>query len=401
MVTPEDIRQAASVISGHVIRTPVIFSPTFSTMTGANVYLKLENLQLGGSFKVRGAQNAIHARRNAIGPKGVIAASAGNHAQGVALAARNAGIPATIVMPEWVSVSKEAATRGYGAEVIIHGTTLDESIRHAMSLAAEGFSFIHPFDDPAVIAGQGTIGLEIIGDLPDAATVVVPVGGGGLIAGIATAVRDANPGIRVIGAQSRACPSCAAALEAGHPVTVPAGPSVADGILVNPVGKLPLEVIEKLVEGVVLVDEPAIISAVNLLLARKKVLAEGAGAVALAALLSGGVTVEPGSTVVAVISGGNVDIPLVDRILRRGLLEGRRILHIAVAIDDEAGALARLLGLCAAGRANVLHLRQSRLDRDLSLRMVRVELELETRGSEHNAAIAASLRREGYRVELF
>ncbi|KQC05255.1 MAG: threonine dehydratase [Methanoculleus sp. SDB] len=398
MLTPAEIRDAATAIAGRVIRTPVVYSPTFSAMTGARVYLKLENLQKGGSFKVRGATFMIHTLKGRIGPRGVIAASAGNHAQGVAIAARDAGISATIVMPEWVSISKEAATRCYGADVILYGHSLDESIGHARERESAGYTFIHPFDEAAVIAGQGTVGLEICEDLPDTDMIIVPVGGGGLIAGIATAAKAHNREIRVIGAEALSCPSYSEAKKQGRPVRVPVSPSIADGIMVNPVGDLPFSVMQALVDDVVLVDEPDIIRAVNLVLERKKVLAEGAGVVGLAALLAGLVPVTPGSTVVVVISGGNIDSPLLDRILRHGLLASDRILHLSVTIDDEAGTLARLLALIAGERANILHIRHTRSDRSLPLRTVRMEIELETRGAAHNEAIVEAVRHGGYDV---
>jgi len=234
MVSPSDIRIAAERIKGRVIRTPLVYSPTFSETTGYEVYLKLETMQKAGSFKVRGATNKILSEQGSIRPAGVIAASAGNHAQGVAVAARTAGVPATIIMPEWVSLSKQEASVGYGARVILKGQSLEESIVYAMKMAeAEDMTFIHPYDDDAVIAGQGTIGLEILEDLPGVDLIVVPVGGGGLIAGIAVAVHAIRPEVRITGVQAAACPSAPAARREGTPVTVDALPTIADGIRVK------------------------------------------------------------------------------------------------------------------------------------------------------------------------
>ncbi|HPH35478.1 MAG TPA: pyridoxal-phosphate dependent enzyme, partial [Methanoregulaceae archaeon] len=256
MVSIASIREAAALLSGKIIRTPLVYSPTFSERTGAGVYLKLETMQKAGSFKVRGAANRILSQRDSIGPGGVIAASAGNHAQGVAVAAGIAGIPATIVMPVWVSPGKQEAAAGYGARVLLKGNSLEESLACAKDLAeTSSMTFIHPFDDAAIIAGQGTIGLEILEDLPDVETVVVPVGGGGLIAGIATAVKSELPDARVIGVQVSACPSAVAARKAGGPVTVASHPTIADGIRVTRTGEVTWPAIRDLVDEVVVVDD--------------------------------------------------------------------------------------------------------------------------------------------------
>ena len=305
MVTLADIQAASGLLEGKVIRTPLVHSPTISALTGAEIYLKLECMQKAGSFKVRGATYRILSKREEIGRGGVIAASAGNHAQGVAVAASLAGVPATIVMPTWVSLAKQEATTGYGARIILAGESLEESIEVAKRMAAEqDLTFIHPYDDPMIIAGQGTIGLEILSDLPDVQCVVVPVGGGGLIAGIATAMTALRPGIRVVGVQADACPSAQEAIRAGHPVTVEARPTIADGIRVKRTGEIAFPVIRDLVQDIVLVGEEDIVDAVLTLLERKKVLSEGAGAAPLAALLAGAVRVRPGEKVAAVISGG-------------------------------------------------------------------------------------------------
>ena len=398
MISLSTIESAWELIRPHVIRTPLVHSPTLSAMAGAEVFLKLEVMQKGGSFKVRGALAHVLSHRGRIGSAGVVAASAGNHAQGVALAARLAGVPATVVMPVWASISKQAATRAYGAEVILHGTTLEESLDRARELAAQGGMLVHAYDDPLVIAGQGTMGLEIREDLPSVDQVIVPVGGGGLIAGIATALREKNPGVRVTGVQAAACPSAVEALRAGKPVTVESRPTLADGIRVRRVGDLPFPVIRDLVDRVVLVDEDAIADAMLLLLERKKVLAEGAGAAPLAAVLSGSAGVTPGSRVVLVVSGGNLDIPLLERVIRRGLVRTGRVLHLTATIDDAPGALAGMLSVIGSSGGNILHIHHGRGDPGIGITAVRLDLVIETRGPDHSRHIVGMLREAGYRV---
>lgn len=401
MPTPGDIAEAAARVRDRVIRTPLVFSPTFSEMTGASVFLKLECMQKGGSFKVRGAMNRVLARRAEIGAAGVIAASAGNHAQGVAIAASLAGVPATIVMPEWVSIAKEEAARGYGARVILSGASLADSIATARDLAVrDGMTFIHPYDDDAVIAGQGTIGLEICEDLPDVDTVLVPVGGGGLIAGIALAVKTTRPGARVIGVQAAACPSAIKALMAGSPVPVPEEYTVADGIRVRQTGERTFPLVRDYVDEVVTVTEEAVMDAMLELLERKKVVAEGAGAVGLAALLTGTVPVAPGSRVAVVISGGNVDSALLERVIRRGRFRAGRILQFTVFLEDVSGTLSGLLAVLAREKANILHIVQARSEPGYPIHLTRVEVEVETRGPGHITHLCTTLADAGYRIRV-
>lgn len=400
MVTLREIQDAAGAIRGRVIRTPLIYSPSFSSMTGAEVYLKLEAMQRSGSFKVRGATNKILGCRDKIGPSGVVAASAGNHAQGVAVAAQQAGIPATIVMPEWVSIRKQQATQEYGARVILQGRSIDESVCAALELAEQGMTFIHPYDDPAVIAGQGTIGLEILEDLEDPDAIIVPVGGGGLISGIATAVRSLHPETRIIGVQAEACPCAHQAMEAGEIVLVDAPSTIADGIRVGRLGECTFPVIRELVDRVVLVSEDEIAQAMLLLLERKKVLAEGAGAAPLAALLSGRSGVEEGEVVVLVISGGNVDIPLLDRIMRQGMLRSGRIMRFSVCLNDVPNELARMLSVIAELRGNILHVHHARGGPDLPLFRSEVEVEVESNGFHHIREIEAALKDRGYQLRM-
>lgn len=400
MVSFAEIQAAATLLKGRVIRTPLVYSPTFSALSGAEVYLKLETMQKAGSFKVRGAANRILSRLDGIGTGGVIAASAGNHAQGVAVAASMAGVPSTIVMPEWVSLAKQEATLGYGARVLLKGTSLEESIRHARALSrSQEMTFIHPYDDPLVIAGQGTVGLEIFEDLPQTDLVVVPVGGGGLIAGIATAMKSLVPAARVVGVQAAACPSASTALEEGGPVTVEAHPTIADGIRVKRTGKLTFPALRDIVDDVVLVEEQAIVDAILQLLERKKVLSEGAGASPLAALLSGKVPVREGEKVVLVISGGNVDTFLLERILKKGLYANGRMVQLSVPVDEGVNSISLLLQILAREGAVVNRIDQERSAPDLPVHRMRVILELEIRGRSHLKALIAALNDSGFPVQ--
>lgn len=399
MISLEAIMQAAAVITPHIIRTPMVFSPTISNLYGGAIHLKLENLQRTGSFKVRGATYKILAHRQHIGGKGVVTASAGNHAQGVALAAHNAGLPATIIMPEWASITKQEASRGYGGDVRIKGNSIAEAIQYAKRLAENGQLFIPPFDDFDIMTGQGTIGLEIMQELPQADIVIVPVGGGGLIAGIASAVKRMRPQCKVIGVEASVCPSAYESLRQNKVISVGARPSIADGISVKKIGKRNFEMIRECVDDIVLVDEEQIAAAVLMLLERKKVLAEGAGAVPLAALMSGRITLPANAHGVLVVSGGNVDNPLLGRIIDRGLIDNGRILRLRIPLEDTSGSLARLLTLVASLKANVLHIYHDRHMRHLPLDITYVELELETRGFSHCMEIADAIRNAGYAIE--
>jgi threonine dehydratase len=396
MVSLADIRAAEQRIAGHIIRTPLVYSPSISSLTGARVYLKLETLQKAGSFKVRGATNRILTSLTSMRAQGVVAASAGNHAQGVAVAAHAAGVQAAIVMPLWASPAKQEAARSYGADVVLYGSSLEESIGRAEDLSREGRLFIHPYDDDDVIAGQGTIGLEIIDDLPETDLIVVPVGGGGLIAGIATAAKTIKPGIHVIGAQAAACPSASVAFTSGFPVRVTPQPTIADGIRVAESGVRTFPVMKALVDQVALATENEIEDAMLLLLERKHIVAEGAGAAPLAALLNGSIAIPPGSTVVLVISGGNVDSAQLFRIVRQAMARQGRILRFSVLLDDRPGALAGLLSVIAAQGGNILHIDHTQGEREVPVMMARVEIEIETRGKDHATTLLAAVRERGY-----
>ncbi|MFH1974598.1 MAG: threonine ammonia-lyase [Pseudomonadota bacterium] len=401
MITLEKVKKAADLIREIIIMTPLVHSPALSRQFKGEIFLKLENLQKTGSFKIRGAANRILSDINRIGHAGVVAASAGNHAQGVALAAKKAGVPAAIVMPEWASITKQEATRAYGGEVIISGQSIGESLEKAKELAKEeGRILIHPYDDPDVIAGQGTIGLEILGNLNDVDMIIVPVGGGGLISGIASVVKALKPETKVIGVQSEACPSAYESLKKGRIVTVNSSLSIADGISVKQTGKLNFRIIRKYLDDIVLVRESDIAAAVLMLLERKKILAEGAGAVPLAALMSGAIKVKKGSRTVLLISGGNVDSPLLGRIIRQGLINNGRIIRFSVCLDDVPGALSGLLALVSSLKANVLHILHHRSARNVPIYSTIVELEIETRGPAHVREITGNLKKAGYYIDI-
>jgi threonine dehydratase len=299
-------------------------------------------------------------------------------------------------MPVGSSISKQEATRNYGGKVVLEGQTVSESLAFAKGLAKDGRTFIHPFDDPLIMAGQGTVGLEIVQALPDVDHVVVPVGGGGLIAGMSAALRALKPGVTITGVQTSVCPSALKAVEQGKPVSVKGANSIADGITVRKIGAAPFEVVRDLVDQWVVVEEEQIAAAILLLMERKEIVAEGAGAVGLAALMSGALKIRPGEKTVLLISGGNLDSPLLGRIIRKGLIQTGRIMRVNIMLADIPGALAGLLNRIAANNANVLHIHHNRSRRDFPVNMTAVELELETRGDAHIEALEQSLRNAGY-----
>ncbi len=397
-MTLKDIEAANERIRGAVIHTPLIRSHTLGRINGREVYLKLENLQTTGSFKLRGALNRLTLLKERGEGERVVAASAGNHAQGVAYAAAQLGLAATIVMPEGASISKQMATQNYGAQVILHGQDISQAVEKARTLEAEGYVFIHPYDDPEVMAGQGTLGLEILEDLPEVDTVVVPVGGGGLAAGLTLALKESKPEVMIIGVQTIQVPSLVEAFRRGAPTPVPALSTLADGIRVPLTGKLPFEILQKHLRDLVLVEEREITQALLFLLEGKKILAEGAGAVTTAAFLFHLAT-RPLGRVVLVVSGGNMDIPLLERVVPRALQEKRRLLILRVVLPDIPGSLGHLAARLGQAGANILHLYHDRLARELPLDSTRVELNLETRGPEHGEAVLQALREAGYEVE--
>lgn len=393
----DDVRGARKMLAGVARMTALEGSRHLSSLVGAPVLLKCENLQRTGSFKLRGAYVRIAGLRPEEKAAGVVAASAGNHAQGVALASRLLGVHATVFMPLGAPLPKVAATREYGAEVRLHGHVVDETLAAAQEYAREtGAVFIHPFDHPDVIVGQGTVGLEILEQCPEVRTIVVGVGGGGLAAGIGLAVKSVRPDVRIIGVQAEGAAAYPPSLAAGHPVVVDAPVTMADGIKVGRPGDVPFGLVQEYVDEVRTVSEDALSSALLLCLERAKLVVEPAGASPVAALLS-----DPESfrgPVVAVLSGGNVDPLLLQRILRHGMAAAGRYLGLRLRVADRPGALATLLAVLTVADANVLDVSHVRTDPRLGLTEVEVELHLETKGPEHCREVEGALREAGYTV---
>jgi threonine dehydratase len=395
----EEIVAAQARIQKAIRQTPVIYSETFSKETGKGVFLKLENLQKAGSFKIRGAFNKLSLLPPSSKEKGVVAASAGNHAQGVTLASSLLGIRATIVMPEGASLAKQMATRSYGGDVILFGQNTDEALKHAEKLAEDGRSFVHPYDDREIIAGQGTIGLEILEEVPDVEAVIVPVGGGGLISGIAAIIKRRKPRTKIIGVQSMHVPSAFLSLKRGKRVEVRIKPTLADGIALRSLGEINFSIVQKYVDGILTVREEEIASAILMLMERKRVVAEGAGAVPLAALLSKKHQIAA-KKVVLVISGGNIDVNVLDRIIEKGLSQTGRIVRFGVLVRDVPGPLAELSGLIAQNHANILHVIHERASRDIPIGLTKVIMVLETRGPDHVRKIRNVLKGTGYPLQM-
>jgi len=395
----EEIEVAHQKIQKIVLRTPMIYSDTFSKLTGKEVFLKLENLQKTGSFKIRGAYYKLSQLTPSMKKKGVVAASAGNHAQGVALASSILGIHSTIVMPEGVSLAKQMATQAYGGEIVLLGQNTDEALRYAKKLAGRGKFLIHPFDDEQVIAGQGTIGLEILEEVPGVEAIIVPMGGGGLISGIAGIVEKKKPGVKIIGVQSIHAPSAYYSLKRRKIVEVEVKPTLADGIAIQRVGEITFPMIEKGVDQIVTVDEDEIASAILLLMERKRIVAEGAGAAPLAALLSKRLKTR-WKKIVLVISGGNIDFHLLDRIIEKGLARTGRLARMSILLRDVPGSLSTLTHLVAQHRANILHITHERAAKEIPVGFSRVILLLETRGSDHIREIKKGVQAKGYFLKM-
>ena len=394
----EDIRAAAQALAGVAHETPLDLSSTFSAMAGMPVHLKLENLQKTGSFKLRGAYNKIHVLSQAEKARGVIAASAGNHAQGVAYAATHAQIRSVIVMPETAPLAKVSATKGYGAEVVLAGTSYDEAFAKAKEMEAkDGLTFVHAFNDPSVMAGQGTIGLEILKALPEVQAVVVPIGGGGLIAGVATAIKEMAPQVKVYGVQAEGADAMARSKASGVLTQTSEAVTIADGIAVKSPGDLTFAVVQKYVDDILTIDDEAIASAILMLLERAKLMVEGSGAIGLAALLNGKIPVA--GPVACVISGGNIDVNFIARIIERGLVKAGRRSVITTRVPDRPGCLQKLLSTIAACRGNVLHVYHDRLNHGVPLGQCEVQISLEIRDAEHSLEIVAALQKEGYAVK--
>ncbi len=395
-LTLKDCQDAWDVVRGQVRHTPLKRSNSLSVMTGADMHLKLENFQRTGSFKVRGALNKIHSLTAEERRRGVVAASAGNHAQGVAYAAARAGVKATIFMPEEASLAKVVATRGYGAEVHLIGRDYQEAYENAVAhCEREKATFVHAFDDLKVMAGQGTLGLEIHEDVSDVDTVLVPIGGGGLISGVATALKGLRPKIRVVGVQAEGASTIAPSLQKGRPVSLDSVETMADGIAVRNVGKHTFPIIQKVVDEVVTVSEPEISAALLFLLERAKSVVEGAGAVTLAAAMHGKTDLK-GRKAVAVVSGGNIDMNLVGRIIQRGLVKEGRIAVVETVISDRPGSLAAFLALLGRHKASVIDLHHDRDRNDIPLNRTGLEVHVETRGPDHIAELRRALAQAGY-----
>ncbi|MFC7069823.1 threonine ammonia-lyase [Halobaculum lipolyticum] len=401
MLSYEDVLAARERVETVAVRTPLNRSFSFSEMTGADVRLKLENTQRTGAFKIRGAMNRIAALTDEERERGVVTASAGNHAQGVALAATRAGVDSTIVMPKYAPVSKVEATRRYGAEVVLHGIDYDEAQARAHEIEREqNRVYLHAFEDELVMAGQGTIGLEIAEQCPEVDTVVVPIGGGGLISGVATALKGALDDVRVVGVQAAGADSAARSMRAGHRVELDGVDTVADGIAVREVGEHTFPYIRERVDQVVTVDDEEIAEALTLLLERSKTVVEGAGAVALAAVLEERFDYDDDEVIVPALCGGNIDMNTLITVILRGLVRMGRYLKISLELKDRPGELERVAGVIAREDANVYALSHDRTSRDIAVDAADLEIELETHGDEHAARVVAALEDVGYEVEV-
>jgi threonine dehydratase len=399
MVTLQDVQAALARIRDRIYLSPCARSETLSKLTGTIAHLKLENLQMTGAYKERGALNKLLLMEVADRERGLIAASAGNHAQAVAYHAGRLGVKATIVMPEATPIMKVANTRAHGARVVLQGANYDEAYAEARRLEqAEKLTFVHPFDDPDVIAGQGTIAVEVLAQEPDVEAILVPVGGGGLVSGIAVAVKALRPATRVIGVETEVLPCILQAVEAGRPVTLDPANTIADGIAVKRAGDLTLEHVKRYVDDIVTVSEEEIASAILYLLEKEKTVVEGAGAVAVAALMQRKVRGLDGRRVVAIVSGGNIDVNLVARVIERGLVKDGRLVRISVPLQDKPGQLAKVSSIVANARANVIEVHHTRA---FAYRFgdTTLQLTLETRGPEHVEEILRALRERGYQVQ--
>lgn len=398
-VALNDIQAARSMLRDVIIATPLLPAERLSDELGARIFYKTENTQRSGSFKIRGAYNTIARLEPDERRHGVIAPSAGNHAQGVALAARLTGVQATIVMPERAPLTKIVATRRLGAEVILHGATFDDAVAYARQLQDErGLTYIHAFDHPRVIAGQGTIGLELAEALPDLNLLVVPIGGGGLISGIAIAVKALCPDTRIVGVQAAGCAPVSGSLAAGCPQTFPIAHTIADGIAVKRPGDLTLPIIRDLVDDVVTVEDDEIVLAIAHVLQNSRLVVEGAGAAGVAALLAGKVGLRPGEVAATVLCGGNIDANLLSRVIEQALVRQGRYLLLRTTVDDRPGNLAPLINHVAAAGANVIDIFHRRAAWLGPVDRVGIELVLEVRDEEHGQAVVAHLEQAGYQL---
>lgn len=399
MVTLADIQTARERLRGTIRVSPAAYSEILSREAGNEIYLKLENLHVTGSYKERGALNGILSLSAEQRERGVIAASAGNHAQAVAYHAGRLGIRAQIVMPLYTPLVKVTNTRGWGAEVILHGGNFDEALAEAKRrAAADGLTFLHAFNDPAVIAGQGTLGLELLEQIPDLEAVVVPVGGGGLIGGVACAIKENRPEVRVVGVEPEVLRSMDAALKERKIVELPPAPTIADGVAVRRVGDLTLEMALRYVDEMAAVDDEEVAMAILRLLEKQKTLAEGAAAVGVAALLRHRTSLS-GKKVAVVISGGNIDVTLLAHIIERGLVKDGRLVRLRVTLLDHPGGLERLTGVIGNERANIVQVIHDRTYYGVHLGYAKIDVTMETRGADHAEVLMQRLREAGYAFE--
>lgn len=399
-VNLEDIKDAAKLLDGVIKKTPSISAGWIEKKYGVDVTFKCENLQRAGSFKIRGAYNRIARLSVAERSKGVVAASAGNHAQGVALAAQILGIKATIFMPEGATLPKYQATVGYGAEVVFHGKTIDEALMAAREFSNEtGAVFIHPFDHEHIVAGQGTMGLEILEQNPDVKSIVVCTGGGGLLAGTALAIKSLRPDIKVIGVQAEMAAAYPPSLAAGSPQMLTKMSTMADGIAVGRPGDVPFQIIQQHVDEIRTVSEASLARALLLTLERSKLQVEAGGIAAVAAILDDPDSFE--GPVVASLSGGNIDPLLLSRVLRTGLATSGRFLMVQVRLSDQPGSLAKLLACVAELGTNIIQTSHTRMNPALAISEVDVEVELETRGFEHRDQILAAIVAHGFEIVTY
>ena len=397
-VSIKDIRAAQKTLAGQVVRTPLVPAKRLSEALGCELFLKLENQQATGSFKDRGAYNKLSQLTKEQAKNGVIAMSAGNHAQGVAYHAQRLGIPATIVMPEFAPFSKVERTRQLNARVILTGDTLDASAGAAREVAArENLTFVHPYDDPAIIAGQGTIGLEMMEDQPDLDAIVVPIGGGGIMSGIAIAAKDANPDIHMIGVEAALFPSMTDSLRKRVPSS--GGTTLADGIAVKVPGELTKAIIKDLVDDILLVDESAIEGAIAALVERQKLVSEGAGAAGLAAILSDPERFK-GRKVATVICGGNIDVRLLSGVLNRSLVRDGRLVRLRVEIVDRPGQLGSLTQIIAQAGGNIIEVFHQRLFADVPAKLAEIDVVIETRDQHHVQEIIIALAQQNFRSRV-
>jgi threonine dehydratase len=399
MIGISAIQTALGRIRESIRVSPCTHSEAFSALTNNSIFLKLDNQQRTGAFKERGALNKLLTLTNEDRSRGVIAASAGNHAQGVAYHAGRHGVHARIFMPLPTPLTKVSSTRAYGAEVVLHGANYDEAFEKAIEQSREeGLTLIHAFDDDAVIAGQGTLGLEILEQHPDIEAVVVPIGGGGLIGGIACAIKETKPSVRVFGVQPARIPSMKAAVAEGKPVTLNSAKTIADGIAVRRAGERTLPLVQKYVDEIVTVEEEEIANAILLLLEREKTLAEGAGAAATAAVLNRKLPLAA-KRVAVLVCGGNIDVTLLARIIERGLVKDGRLVRLRVHLPDYPGALYRLTGILAEHRANIVETSYDRAYHGVNLGDTAIDITMETRGPDHIAELIAALGASGYAHE--